>query len=181
MPRNFGIEDRHTALSPAFDLAPWSYFLDFALVPLAVLFLLACMPSPFSAASFAMMAVGLFAWTLAEYGIHRMVFHGATRFAPMHQVHHELPKDMVGVASWGTFAGFVVIAMLLGGAICIGFMLGYLAYCTIHVRMHHGNRQHFGRYVSFMFERHARHHRGGKGNFGVSSPIWDFVFGTYRH
>lgn len=179
MPQQFGVR-RHERLSPAFDLTPTWYFLDFALVPLAIVFLLFCMPAPFSAEALAMMAAGFFVWTLAEYWIHRLVFHGPTRFAPMHQVHHELPKDMVGVASWGTFAGFGVIAMLFGGAICIGFMLGYLAYCAIHVRMHHGDRTRFGRYVAFMFAHHAGHHRGGQGNYGVSSPVWDVVFRSYR-
>jgi sterol desaturase/sphingolipid hydroxylase (fatty acid hydroxylase superfamily) len=138
------------------------------------------MQEPFSTAALSLMALGFIAWTLAEYWIHRLVFHGPTRFAPMHQVHHELPKDMVGVASYGTFAGFGVIAMLLGAAICIGFMLGYLGYCAIHVRMHHGDRTRFGRYVSFMFQHHRGHHRGGQGNYGVSSPVWDVVFRTYR-
>lgn len=110
MARHFGVR-RHERLSPVFDLTRIGYFLDFALVPLAVLFLLAWMPAPFSAEAVVMMATGAAAWTLAEYWIHRLVFHGPTHFAPMHQVHHELPKDMVGVASWGTFAGFGAIAL----------------------------------------------------------------------
>lgn len=170
---------RHEGLSPAFDLSRASYFLDFALVPLAAAVLIYL---DWSAPAF---ALGVLGWTLAEYWIHRLVFHGPTRFEPMHQMHHALPKDMIGVASWGTFAGFAAIWLLgfalgyLGyGSFTAGFMLGYLGYCAIHVRMHHGNRVRFGRYVSFMFDHHAGHHRGGRGNYGVSSPVWDFVFRT---
>jgi len=165
--------DQHPGLSPAFDLSSWSYFLDFALAPIAIVSLLYVdkTPLPF--------LLGIAAWTLAEYWIHRLAFHGPTQFEPMHQMHHAKPKDMIGIASWGTFAGFAIVWLLLGASFTAGFMFGYLAYCIIHVRMHHGSRVRFSRYVSFMFDHHAGHHRGGKGNFGVSSPIWDFVFGTY--
>lgn len=170
--------DRHEGLSPAFDLSRFSYFLDFALVPIAVSALVSLMP--WEVASALLFVAGFVVWTLAEYWIHRLLFHGHTPFEPMHQMHHRLPKDMIGISSWGTFAGFAVVWLLAGGAFTAGFMLGYLAYCAIHVRMHHGSRERFGRYVRFMFECHAGHHRGGKGNFGVSVPVWDFVFGTYR-
>lgn len=166
---------KHEGLSPAFDLTPAGYFLDFALVPIAVGALL--WSAPISALDLTM---GILAWSLVEYWVHRLVFHGKTPFEPMHQMHHALPKDMIGVASWGTFAGFAAICLLFGPSFCAGVMLGYLAYCAIHVRMHHGKRQNFSRYVRFMFDHHAGHHRGGHGNYGVSSPVWDFVFRTYR-
>jgi sterol desaturase/sphingolipid hydroxylase (fatty acid hydroxylase superfamily) len=165
---------KHPGLWRAFDLSAWGYFLDFALVPVAVVLLVE------DGISVAELVGGFVAWSFTEYWIHRLVFHGATPFEPMHQMHHALPKEMIGVASWGTFAGFAVIWFIFGSAFCGGFMLGYLSYCAIHVRMHHGNRAQFSRYVSFMFDHHAGHHRGGSGNFGVSSPVWDFAFGTYQ-
>jgi hypothetical protein len=45
-------------------------------------------------------------WSLAEYWIHRLVFHGETPLEPMHQMHHALPKDVIGAASWMTFSSF---------------------------------------------------------------------------
>lgn len=175
-------------LSSAFDLDPWSYFLDFALVPLAIVALLWFGQASVAVAAGSVMA-GVGAWTLAEYWIHRGISHGPTRFEPMHQMHHALPKDFIGVASWGTFGAFATIWLALAAAIGVqvasaftaGVMLGYLFYCAIHVRFHHhspGARLSW--YVGFMNRHHVGHHRGGKGNFGVSSPIWDFVFGTYR-
>jgi dihydroceramide fatty acyl 2-hydroxylase len=160
------------SLHPAFDLSRASYFLDFALAPVAIACLLYLDPEPLQ------FVLGIAAWTLAEYWIHRMVFHGPTRFEPMHQVHHALPKRMVGVATWGTFAGFTALWLLFGASFCAGFMFGYLAYCAIHVRMHHGNLARFGRYVAAMFDHHAGHHRGGNGNYGVTSQLWDYVFRT---
>ena len=171
--------DRHQGLPRAFDLSRLSYFLDFALVPLAAAWLLVTSPEPL-ARTLALAIAGVLVWTLAEYWIHRLVFHGRTPFEPMHQMHHRLPKDLIGVASWGTFAGFAFIWLVCGAAFTAGFMLGYLVYCAIHVRMHHGDPVRFGSYVAFMHRHHAGHHRGGRGNFGVSVPVWDFVFGSYR-
>lgn len=163
---------RHEGLSPAFDLSVASYCLDFFLAPFAIIGLLYIdgRPLPF--------VLGVVGWTLAEYWIHRLVFHGRTPFEPMHQMHHALPKDMIGIASWGTFAGFAAVWFVFGASFTAGFMSGYLAYCAIHVRMHHGNRDRFSRYVRFTFEHHAGHHRGGAGNFGVTSPVWDVAFRT---
>ena len=177
-------------LPRAFDLSSWAYFLDFAIVPIATvascfygfahgLSEIAAWPSFLS---------GVLIWSFAEYWIHRGVFHGPTRFEPMHQQHHALPKDMIGAASWTTFAGFSLFwlaAMIcsgqgIGSMVTAGFMTGYLVYCTIHVSMHHAGALGFGRYGRMMMRLHQAHHRGGKGNFGVTSPLWDYVFGTLR-
>lgn len=180
----------HAGLPRAFDLSARGYFLDFALVPIVAGLLTGfAWQRGLSLVSLGLcMAAGMLAWSLAEYWIHRLLFHGRTPFEPMHQMHHALPKDMIGVATWGTFVGFAAIWLAmaaLAGALAAsvataGFMLGYLFYCTIHVSIHHADAIGFGRYGRLMMRLHHAHHRGGKGNFGVSSPIWDFVFRTYR-
>lgn len=183
--------NRHAGLPRAFDLGVAGYFLDFALVPIAIVCLMAISGSSddlSDRAIFIATLAGILAWSLAEYWIHRVVFHGPTSFEPMHQMHHALPKDMIGLASWATFVGFSGIWLIaqvfagtaIGSAITAGFMFGYLFYCTIHISMHHRGAFGFGRYGAMMLRLHAGHHRGGKGNFGVSSPIWDFVFRTYQ-
>ncbi|WP_375413105.1 sterol desaturase family protein [uncultured Bradyrhizobium sp.] len=189
MPRNFGLS-RHEGLPAAFDLSRSGYFLDFALVPFAELALIATAlwRGLHPAGLVAALLTGAVVWSFAEYWIHRLVFHGPTAFEPMHQMHHALPKDLIGVASLGTFGGFagiwLIAYILVGGSLCsaatAGFMSGYLFYCAIHVGMHHFEARGFGRYGAMMRRLHAAHHRGGKGNFGVSSPVWDIVFRTYR-
>lgn len=180
----------HAGVHRAFDLSAWAYFLDFVLVPIAAIALLWFAGSQ----GLALLelgggaALGVLAWSLAEYWIHRLVFHGATPFEAMHQQHHALPRDWIGIAPWGTFAGFAVIWLLAaivvgaapGAAITAGVMAGYLFYCVIHVSMHHDRARGFGRYGAMMRRLHQAHHRGGRGNFGVSSPIWDLVFRTHR-
>lgn len=164
----------HPDLDPAYDLSVFSYFLDFFLVPMAVVGLLAL-----THVSVLAILTGIVLWTLAEYWIHRSVFHGNTRYEEMHELHHRHPKDMIGVSSWLTFAGFSAIGLLLGSGCVVGFMLGYLFYCGIHVRFHHhGRGAKLSPYVAYMNEHHTGHHRGGKGNFGVSTPGWDWAFGT---
>jgi len=78
----------------------------------------------------------------------------------------------------------VVAGPAFGSAFTAGVMLGYLFYCTIHVSMHHLGARGFGRYGAMMMRLHAGHHRGGQKskvvNFGVSSPLWDIVFRTFR-
>lgn len=181
---------RHNEVHRAFDLTVWGYFLDFALVPVAVVAL--CIFAgwrvlPSYGVALAMLA-GVLIWSLAEYWIHRAIFHGDTPFETMHQQHHALPKDMIGLASWATFAGFSGLWLIaqtfagaaVGSAVTAGVMAGYLGHCAIHVSIHHAAARGFGRYGAMMLALHRAHHRGGKGNFGVTSPIWDFVFGTYQ-
>lgn len=179
----------HAWLPRAFGLTRRGYYLDFALMPLIAAALIARELSTAgpSLLLFDRILFGAVVWTLAEYLIHRFVFHGATRYEKMHHVHHERPAAWVGVGSWGTilalFCVWVLLGMIgpsFGNAVTAGLVLGYLFYIVVHDRYHHGNRRAFGRYVRFMDRHHAGHHRSGDVNFGVSSPVWDYLFGTYR-
>ena len=59
-----------------------------------------------------------------------------------------------------------------------GFIVGYLGYDYVHYYTH------FARPTSWigkgLRKRHLQHHFAfGDRWYGVSSPIWDYVFGTY--
>jgi sterol desaturase/sphingolipid hydroxylase (fatty acid hydroxylase superfamily) len=178
----------YAQLPRVFALSRLSYYLDFALAPAAALALILIEVTRDGATWSTAIGVasGILLWALAEYLIHRVAFHGPLR--RLHDVHHHRPAAYIGVASWGTSAAFAVLwgalALSAGAAIAdsltAGVLLGYLAYIAIHDRMHHGDRARFGRYVAFMFALHAGHHRGGHFNFGVTSPLLDIVFRTYR-
>lgn len=177
-------------LPKMFSLSRVAYYLDFFLVPVATLLLCVIALQNLSAyRSLQCLLVGMVIWSLAEYIIHRYIFHDIPVFRPMHDIHHNLPKSYVGVASWGTFTGFGIFWSLIftvsqsiavASAVVAGIFLGYMFYITIHDRMHHGNRKNFGKYMSFMYKHHASHHRGGEANFGVTSPIWDYIFRTFK-
>lgn len=138
-------------------------------------------------------------WTLLEYGIHAMVFH--KRITPsmsprlkmilfmLHGYHHEYPNDpgrlvMPIALAWplGMIIGFV-LWIFLGTHLFFGFfagiLAGYLGYDWMHYYTHHIRpKTKAGRYLH---EFHAIHHFIDENrNFGISSPIWDWVFGKAK-
>ncbi len=166
-----------------FDLSRAGYYADFVLMP-ALLVALAVLHLGLAVLGAA--CGGFVLWTLAEYLIHRFVFHRAPVLRAEHDRHHKDPTAYIGASS-------VVTIMLLGGlwvtaralfgvlgeAATIGFVIGYVAYIVVHDRFHHGNVRP-GDLLYPAFHRHALHHRGADLNFGVIVPWWDMAFGTYR-
>jgi sterol desaturase/sphingolipid hydroxylase (fatty acid hydroxylase superfamily) len=142
---------------------------------------------------------GLFLWTFAEHTLHRFVFHYRPRNAwqerltfLFHGIHHAQPQcktrlvmpPAVSVPMAFLFYGLftLLFSSLLGAPqwvdpLFAGFILGYLAYDMIHYATHHFRmRSTIGRYLK---RHHMRHHyKTPNQRFGVSSPLWDYVFGT---
>ena len=60
-----------------------------------------------------------------------------------------------------------------------GFMHGYLAYDMLHSAIHRGVLgTPLGRFIR---RHHLQHHYATPDRrFGVSSPLWDLIFGTLR-
>jgi dihydroceramide fatty acyl 2-hydroxylase len=141
------------------------------------------------------LAVGGYAfWTLAEYWIHRVIFHfepdrgiGARLHWMIHGVHHDHPNDplrlvMPPAASVPLALIFYALFWLVLGAdrafaFGAGFLAGYLAYDMIHYHLHHHSpRTPLGKWLR---ELHMRHHfQDDERGFGISAPYWDRVFGT---
>jgi sterol desaturase/sphingolipid hydroxylase (fatty acid hydroxylase superfamily) len=58
-----------------------------------------------------------------------------------------------------------------------GTAVGYLAYDMIHYYVHHFAPKN--RVAKFLRAYHLAHHfKNHERGFGVSSPVWDYVFGT---
>lgn len=139
-------------------------------------------------------AGGLAAWTLTEYVMHRLVFHFRPRsawqrwlFFMIHGVHHDYPNDsrrlvMPPLVSLPLASFFFGLFWLLLGprhmpAFFAAFLVGYLCYDTLHFAIHHWAPR--GALLQFIKRHHLRHHYlFGNRNYGVSTPIWDVVFGT---
>jgi len=130
--------------------------------------------------------IGLIAWTLIEYLLHRAFFHHAPILARIHERHHHAPQDLIGTPAWATVLIALIavvlpsVAMLgfgLGTAVTGGMVTGYLWYVFVHYAAHHW-RPRKGAYLYRARLRHARHHHSSAGNFGVTTGIWDRVFGT---
>ena len=142
----------------------------------------------------ALVAGGYVLWTLAEYWIHRVVFHfepeggwGARLHFLIHGVHHEHPNDplrlvMPPAASIPLAVGFCALFRLVAGpdlwtALSAGFLAGYVVYDEVHYLLHHHvPRSRIGKRLR---ELHMRHHfQDDTRGFGISAPYWDRVFRT---
>lgn len=143
--------------------------------------------------------LGLFIWTLAEYTLHRFVFHfhpkgefGKRIVFLFHGIHHTQPKDktrlvmppVVSIPLAALFYGlFYLIVVMLFKAdgwlapLFAAFMTGYLAYDLIHYATHHWPmKSGIGK---FLTQYHLKHHyKTPDARYGVSSPLWDKVFRT---
>ena len=137
---------------------------------------------------------GYLFWTLAEYWIHRVIFHfepeqgvGARLHWMIHGVHHDHPNDplrlvMPPAASIPLALVFYALFVAVLGserafAFGAGFLAGYLFYDMVHYHLHHHTpRTRLGKWLR---ELHMRHHfQDDERGFGISAPYWDRVFGT---
>lgn len=141
-----------------------------------------------------MILVGMFAWTLTEYTLHRFVFHyepksdwGKRLHFIMHGVHHDYPNDSkrlvmppsVSIPLAVLF--YVLFSTILGSTYVapffIGFLIGYLFYDLTHYAVHHFNMH--SKFWLAIKNHHMKHHyQDSTKGFGVSSPLWDIIIGT---
>ena len=136
--------------------------------------------------------LGVFGWTFMEYGMHHWNGHlskGKLTFSREHLAHH---SQFDYKSPWKTqirmalpiltmvFLGGWLVAGLAGGvAFTAGLGLAYLGYGRLHNMCHDSApRTAFGRWAR---RHHFYHHfTDAKYNHGVTSPLWDLVFRTYR-
>ncbi len=138
---------------------------------------------------------GIAIWTLFEYVMHRFAFHyepksrwGKQLHFLMHGVHHDYPNDsrrlvMPPVVSIPiALIMYLVFAAIFGRftpALFGGFLFGYLCYDCIHYATHHFAVKN--RALLWLRQYHLRHHfKDDTVQYGVSSPLWDYIFGTGR-
>ena len=130
---------------------------------------------------------GVGAWTLAEYCIHRFVFHQIPVIARIHDEHHSAPSGLIGAPLWSSLSAFTICAFMplwwlaglnVASGATIGLALGYLWYAVVHTAIHRWRLDQ----ASILYEaklRHAHHHHSAQeGNFGVTTGLWDRLFGT---
>ena len=138
---------------------------------------------------------GLFIWTVTEYLLHRFVFHwelkgeiGARIHFIFHGVHHDYPSDsrrlvMPPSVSIPLATLFYFLFKFLIGDISVfpffaGFLIGYLFYDISHYAIHHFNMH--SKFWLAIKNHHIKHHyQNPDKGYGVSSPIWDYVFRTH--
>jgi hypothetical protein len=138
-------------------------------------------------------ALGVLLWTLNEYCLHRWMMHWVPPIPAMrryfyivHQCHHDAtewdrlvaPVPMAIVVALPILAVlYLTLGPVLMWPLFSGFVLGYLAYDYIHLYTHFGKPK--SRIMKIIRRRHLQHHALHNRWFGVSNPLWDFVFGTH--
>jgi len=143
------------------------------------------------------LALGVFAWTLLEYVIHRFIFHTEESLPDhplflcfhflIHGIHHAFPMDSLRLVFPPVFS-FVLSLIVKGGinllipsawgdSLFAGIVFAYIWYDCFHYYIHHG-APGIG-YFKFMKSYHTQHHYTQNMNgYGVSNHFWDIVFGT---
>ena len=139
--------------------------------------------------------LGVLIWTLLEYIIHRYFFHyepktplGKQLHFIVHGVHHDYPNDArrlvmppsvripLAILFWAFFA---ITLGRFAPAVSAGFGFGYICYDSIHYAIHHFAMKR-GVWL-WLKQYHLRHHYNDEhAGYGVSSPLWDYVFRTTR-
>lgn len=135
---------------------------------------------------------GYFSWTLAEYFMHRFLYHkiGDATFSSgiqylFHGIHHYYPNDkdrlvLPPVPSLLIAAIFFGVFYLIIGSYAYtfgpGFMIGYVSYMTVHYTIH---KVPAPKRFNFWWRHHNIHHYQQHDRaFGVTTSFWDRVFGT---
>jgi hypothetical protein len=137
---------------------------------------------------------GLLSVTLIEYVVHRWLFHQVPKnhgdqmvHFIMHGYHHDFPNDtkrlvfplsfMLPTSALFASLSWVVVGsdwLQLFGGIATGYMLyDWVHYYTHHFRPKRGLGQ-------WLMKYHILHHHDSPNHrFGITSPLWDLIFGTY--
>ena len=145
--------------------------------------------------SIGMFLLGALAFTWVEYNIHRYLFHMETYTKlreklqyTMHGVHHDYPKDKTRLAMPPLLSITVATVLLLVFRVVMGdyvfsflpgFLVGYASYLGVHYMVH--AYQPPKNFLKALWINHGIHHyKDGEIVFGVSSPLWDYIYGTMK-
>ena len=141
--------------------------------------------------------VGVVLWSFMEYALHRWAFHEArgSNYGSREHLRHHGSEDTVLESWYLSWAGVLAVSLLLipgvgrvvgvdqlGWGVGAGYLVAYGFYDWVHWRAHRKPIPHsvFGRYESMVRRHHFIHHfHAPLRNHGVTTPLWDHVFGTY--
>lgn len=137
---------------------------------------------------------GVLGFTFMEYFVHRWVYHpphGASEAYKkatykLHGMHHDYPKDRKRLAMPPLVAIALATSLLFLFELILGqyafsylagFVVGYAMYLMVHYTVHiYAPPRNF---LRALWVNHSIHHYSEDDVlFGVSQPLWDYVFGT---
>lgn len=138
-------------------------------------------------------ACGVLSWTLLEYLIHRWMGHDRRfRRSPfgVEHVRHHIEGNYFAPGWKKLIAAALFVGILIGPALAVAsrangvaFVGGLVGFYGVYEWLHRREHTHagIGPYGRWARRHHFHHHFvDGRVNHGVTSPIWDLVFGTYE-
>ena len=149
------------------------------------------------AAAAALFVAGLLTWGLYEYVTHRWVLHREPKSEGFnlpgnltHLRHHADPNSLQRLnvqlsESVPVCVVYVFGAWALTGSwqaathLFTGLIAGYFFYEYLDFQAHHGTSR--GRLTRYFRKYHLQHHHyDATVRFGVTSPLFDYLFGTFH-
>ena len=138
--------------------------------------------------------LGALGWSFAEYALHRFSGHAPRArasekkpglfdgdFGSEHQAHHADTRYFTPTRRKLKTAAVALpaLALVTGPSFALGFGAAYTLYEIVHRRTHtHAPRHAYARWAR---KHHLHHHfESPRSNHGVTSPLWDLVFGTHQ-
>lgn len=149
------------------------------------------------ASAAALFVAGLLTWGLYEYATHRWVLHREPKAEGFnlpgnltHLRHHADPNSLQRLnVQLNESIPVCVVYYLLAWAITgswqaathlfTGLIAGYFFYEYLDFQAHHGTSR--GRLTRYFRKYHLQHHHyDATVRFGVTSPLFDYLFGTFH-
>jgi len=140
---------------------------------------------------------GLLTWGLYEYAVHRWVLHREPKSEGFnlpgnltHLRHHADPDSLQRLnvqlsESVPVCVVYYLLAWALTGSwqaathLYTGLIAGYFFYEYLDFQAHHGTSR--GRLTRYFRKYHLQHHHyDATVRFGVTSPLFDYLFGTFH-
>lgn len=149
------------------------------------------------ASAAALFVAGLLTWGLYEYATHRWVLHREPKAEGFnlpgnltHLRHHADPNSLQRLnvqlnESIPVCVVYYLLAWALTGSwqaathLFTGLIAGYFFYEYLDFQAHHGTSR--GRLTRYFRKYHLQHHHyDATVRFGVTSPLFDYIFGTFH-
>ncbi|MDZ5608838.1 sterol desaturase family protein [Bacillus pseudomycoides] len=143
---------------------------------------------------------GIVFYTINEYVTHRFLFHMKPPKNPLllkmlkrlHYDHHVYPDDLklLFLPVWYSMPGFAIYLFILYGVtnhvtITLSFGMGMIVMLLVYEWKHyiaHRPIRPLTRFGRWLKKQHILHHYKNENYwFGVSNPVYDFLFVTYKN
>lgn len=123
---------------------------------------------------------GLLMWSLIEYAMHRLVFHGLEPFQSLHAEHHQRPQALIATLTLISVLVWLPASLLLGvwleSGIALGVTTGYFAYGVAHHGVHRWRAR--GTWMCQCKRQHTIHYHSPRVNYGVTMVWWNRAFAS---